>query len=294
VIARIARSWRAYILTAFSGAADGAPEWVRALGEGSDEGFFGPDSAVWRVNGGTPVIVAGFRALLMQALHPGAMAGVHDWSRFKQDPLGRLSGTVRWVLTTTFADRAGATASSNHVKRLHERVRGSYGDDVPYSADDQHLLRWVHLVFEDAFLSCHTAWGGPIPGGADQYVAEWATAGELMGLVDPPRSESELRAQLAAFDEELVYDERVADTVRFLRHPPVRRSLKIGYAILFAGAVATLQPRYRRMLRLRRSWWPATTVTRVALVVIARILGRPSSSERYARQRIAVLSQTDG
>jgi uncharacterized protein (DUF2236 family) len=83
VIARIAQSWRAYILTAFSGSPDGAPDWVRAMGEGNDEGFFGPGSAVWRVNGGTPVIVAGFRALLMQALHPGAMAGVHDWSRFK-------------------------------------------------------------------------------------------------------------------------------------------------------------------------------------------------------------------
>jgi uncharacterized protein (DUF2236 family) len=197
---------------------------------------------------------------------------------------------VRWVLTTTFADRAGATASSDHVRRLHERVRGTYGDDVPYSADDQHLVRWVHVVFEESFLRCHQAWGGPIPGGADQYVDEWAIAGELMGLLLPPRSERELRAQLATFDHELVYDERVADTVRFLQHPPVRRSLKLGYAILFAGAVATLEPRYRRMLRLRRPWWPAKTVTRVALFVIARILGRPSSSERYALRRIDSIS----
>jgi uncharacterized protein (DUF2236 family) len=291
VIARIAQSWRAYILSSFSGSPDGAPDWVRAMGDGNDEGFFGPGSAVWHVNGGTPVIVAGFRALLMQALHPGAMAGVHDWSRFKEDPLGRLSGTVRWVLSTTFDDRAGATESSEYVKHLHERVQGTYGDAVPYSANDQHLLRWVHLVFEEAFLSCHQAWGAPIPGGADQYVAEWAIAGELMGVDEPPRSEQQLRQQLAAFDDELVYDDRVADTVRFLRHPPLRRSLRFGYAILFAGAVSTLEPRYRRLLRLRRPWWPARATTRIALAVVERILGRPSSSERFAMARIALLSK---
>ncbi len=292
MISRIASSWRSYILHAFSGSADGAPEWVRDFENGDDVGFFGPGSAVWTVHGGTPVIVAGFRALLMQALHPGAMAGVHDWSRFREDPLGRLAGTVRWVLATSFADTAGAEATSAYVSRLHERVNGTYGDGVTYSAQDPHLLRWVHLVFEDAFLSCHEAWGGPIPGGADQYVAEWATAGELMGVDNPPRSVEELRAQLQSYDDELVADERVAETVQFLRHPPLRRSLRFGYAILFAGAVSTLQPRYRRMLGLRRSWWGVRATTRIALAVIARLLGRPSTSELYAGRRVARLAAT--
>jgi uncharacterized protein (DUF2236 family) len=230
---------------------------------------------------------------MMQALHPGAMAGVHDWSRYREDPLGRLSGTVRWVLTTSFASQEGARATSDYVKRLHERVAGTYGEGIAYSATDPELLRWVHIVFEDAFLACHKSWGGPIPGGADQYVAEWAVAGELMDVASPPQSEAELREQLSAFAPQLVSDERVAETVRFLRKPPLKRSMAFGYRILFAGAVTTLEPQYRRMLGLRRPWWPAKTAARVALFVLARLLGRPSTSEKYARARLERLSVGD-
>lgn len=99
---------------------------VRTLETGDDEGFFGPGSAVWEVHSGIPTVVAGIRALLMQTLHPGAMAGVHDHSGYREDPLGRLAGTVRWVLTTTFADRAQATAACRWVTQLHSRVHGTY------------------------------------------------------------------------------------------------------------------------------------------------------------------------
>ena len=280
------RGWRDYILTAFSGSADGSPDWVKALEQGDDAGYFGPGSAVWTVHGAMPVTVAGVRALLMQALHPGAMAGVHEWSRYREDPLGRLSGTVRWVLTTTFADTAAARSGSEWVKRLHTRVTGTYGDGIPYSAGDPELLRWVHVVFAESFLSCHQAWGGPIPGGADQYVAEWAVAGELMGVESPPRSEAELRGQLEAFGPSLLGDERVAEAVRFIRHPPLKRSLLPAYAILFAGAVATIEPTYLAMLGLRRPWWPARALTRVSLAGLGLLLGRPSTSEVYTRRRL--------
>jgi len=290
VTTRLGAGWRDYILQAFSGSPDGSPDWVVAMERGDDPGFFGPGSAVWEVHGALPVTVAGIRALLMQALHPGAMAGVHDWSRYREDPLGRLAGTVRWVLTTTFADEDGARAASDYVSRLHTRVAGTYGDGVRYSASDPELLRWVHIVFEESFLTCHQTWGGPIPGGADQYVSEWATAGELMHVAGPPRSEVELRDQLAAFTPQLVSDERVAQAVRFIRRPPLKRSLMPAYGILFAGAVATIAPEYRRMLGLRRAWWPAITATRLSLVVLARLLGRPSTSEIRARRRISRLN----
>jgi uncharacterized protein (DUF2236 family) len=289
-IRRMMSSWHDYLLTAFSGSPDGRPLWIEKLAEGKDAGYFGPGSAVWFVHGSTPVIVAGIRALLMQTLHPGAMAGVHDWSRYREDPLGRLSGTVRWVLTTSFADTDVAQQSSAFVTSLHRRVAGSYTDSSgtthPYSAGDPDLLSWVHIVFTEAFLSCHQAWGGPIPGGPDQYVAEWATAGDLMGVANPPHSEAELRAQIAAFDPVLVSDERVADAVRFIRRPPLPRSLIPGYHLIFAAAVATLAPKYRRMLGLRRAWWPARTTARIALWFLGRLLGRPAESETYARRRL--------
>src|ERR1700709_2580215 len=140
----------------FTGQLDGPPDWVLALEEGDDAGFFEPGSATWAVHGQTATIVAGVRALLMQALHPGAMAGVHDWSRYREDPLGRLAGTIRWIFTVTYADTATAVSASNWVLKLHERVVGNYVDaqglQRPYAANDPELLSWVHLAFTDSFL----------------------------------------------------------------------------------------------------------------------------------------------
>lgn len=273
------------------------PPWTHALAEGTDAGFFGPGSAVWAVNGALPTLVAGIRALLLQTLHPGAMAGVHDWSRYHEDPLGRLDGTVRWVATTTFGDRASATAASAFVSRLHEHVTGTYvdarGEERAYAANDEELLRWVHDAFTEAFLGAHATWGGTIPGGPDAYVREWAQAGTLMGVANPPRSVAELHEQMDAFLVEAKPDARVAEAVRFLRKPGLPGMTGRVYPILFGGAVASLDRRQRRLLGLRRPWWPAVTLTRAFLVFGARVLGRMSPSEQNARARIARLEAAE-
>ena len=205
-----------------------------------------PDSAAWAVHGALPTFVAGIRALLLQTLHPGAMAGVHDWSLYREDALGRLSRTVRWIVVVTFSDTAAAVRESRRIDRLHERVAGSYtdagGTARRYSARDTELLTWVHDVFTDSFLVCHQIWGGPIPGGADQYVREWATAGELVGVQSPPRSAAELHSQLDEFRRSgaLTSDDRVAEAVRFIRSPGLKQSIMPAYRILFAGAVASI------------------------------------------------------
>ena len=291
---RFSDTWRSHLLTTFSGDDSGRPAWVDKIAEGDDAGFFGPDSAPWVVHGGIATLVAGIRALLMQTLHPGAMAGVHDWSRYREDPLGRLSGTIQWLVTVTFADTARARLESTRVGRYHDRVVGTYvdarGAEVPYTAGDQELLSWVHVVFTDAFLSCHELWGGAIEGGADRYVEEWAIASELVGVATPPRSHAELRAQLASFDKDLKVDDRVSEAVRFIRNPPLRRSMMPAYRVLFAGAVASLPPEYRRMLGLRRSWLPAITATGLVLRTVQTILGSSSTSEDAARTRLARLA----
>ncbi|TFC10883.1 MULTISPECIES: oxygenase MpaB family protein [unclassified Cryobacterium] len=200
---RFTDSWRSNLLGTLSGNSEGRPQWVGTMELGDDAGFFGPGSAAWAVHGGMATMVAGIRALLMKTLHPGAMAGVHDWSRYKEDPLGRLSGTIQWLVTVTFADTVRAELESTRVGRFHDRVRGSYLDAAGvrrnYSAGDPELLSGVHIVLTDAFLESHKLWGGrgaggAIAGGADGYVREWAKAGELIGVQDPLRSAGELRA----------------------------------------------------------------------------------------------------
>jgi uncharacterized protein (DUF2236 family) len=289
---------RARLLTALSGDPEGAPAWVLALADGDDEGYFAEDGAAWTVHEGTATFVAGIRALLIQALHPGPMAGVHDWSRYREDPLGRLAGTVRWILCLTYGSKTQADAETARVARLHTRVNGSYvdgsGGERAYSAADAALADWVHLAFTDAFLTCHERWGGPIPGGADAYVAEWALAGRLMRVAEPPLTRPDLHARMDGYLErgELRGDERTRDVVRFLRRPPFSGRMGFAYRMLFAAAIATIPRRYRKLLGVRRAPFPVVTLTRIVLAVAERSLtsGGPRANDR-ARQRLRRLER---
>jgi uncharacterized protein (DUF2236 family) len=278
-----------------SGDPTGRPDWVRALEHGTDEGHFGPGSATWAVHGSLPTLVGGIRALLMQTLHPGALAGVRRHSRYEQDALGRLAGTTRWLTVVTFGDTAAAERECARVRGMHRKVRGTYDADDgprPYSAQDPDLLRWVHVAFTDSFLAAHRVWGGEIPGGEDAYVAEWATAAELVGVLDPPRSRAELAGQLAAFAPDLRSGEDVRDTVRFVRNVPVPLPAKPPYAVLFAGAVATLPDEHRDLMGLPPV---PLTVARPAvgalLGSLGAVLGSQSPSQRAARDRLARLER---
>ena len=236
-----------------SGDPTGQPDWVLALADGSDAGYFGPGSASWAVHGSLATLVGGVRALLMQALHPGALAGVQQHSRYETDALGRLAGTARWLTVVTFGDRAMAERECARVRGMHRRVSGVYSTpdgERPYSAGDPDLLRWVHVAFTDSFLAAHRVWGGPIPGGEDAYVREWAIAGELVGATDLPRSAAELRDQVRGFESQLDGSDGARRTADFVRRAPIPLAGRPAYAALFAGAVSTLPPSYRRMLDL--------------------------------------------
>lgn len=293
-------SLRARLLTAVAGHPDGTAPYVLELAEGDDAGYFAEDSAPWIVHAGMGTFVAGIRALLMQALHPGAMAGVHDWSRYREDPLGRLSGTVRWIVVLTFGSTGQADHEVARVGRFHRKVTGEYaagdGSARRYTATDGDLVDWVHVTFADAFLTCHEVWGAPIPGGADAYVRDWATAGRLMGVSAPPVTAAELRARRDGFLErgELRGDERVAEVVRFLKRPPFRGTMGIAYRALFAAAVSTIPSPYRRLLGLRRSILPARTVTRVLLWLAQRAIGSGPRAQDFARNRLRRLGSTAG
>lgn len=285
------------LVETFSGSKGGkTPQWQLDLEQGHDGGYFAPGSSVWIVNGDMAPIVGGIRALLMQALHPGALAGVRDHSNYKEDPLKRLANTIRWIFTVTYGSTETATQASNYVRRLHESVVGTYMDghgvEQSYAANDPELAKWIHIAFTDAFLAAHKTWGRPIPGGPDAYVREWAQAGELMGVVDPPRSEAEMATQLEAWRAGgfLRSDEAVAETVHFIRHPPLHPLLKIGYPVLFAAAVSSLEPQYRTMLGLREARigpvrLPVRAATRMILKMVHLSLGKVGASETSALAR---------
>jgi len=297
------QEWQAELKRTLTGSPDALPGWAREFAQGDDPGYFLPGSAVWTVHAGMPTIIGGIRSLLMQSLHPAVLAGVHDHSNFREDTLGRLARTTAWIHALTYGSTAVARAATARVVRLHESVSGQYvdGDGTvrEYSANDPDLLRWVHITFTDSFLRAHELWDGPIPGGPDAYVREWAQAGRLMGVESPPESKAALDRELGEWlaARVLRYDERVAETVAFIRDPPLHALLKPGYRVLFEAAVLSLEPQYRRLLGLRTARLgplplPVRLPARVTLAVVRFALGRASPSELAARQRLRRLGLT--
>ncbi|GAB4098110.1 hypothetical protein GCM10028789_02720 [Sinomonas halotolerans] len=284
----------------FLGQPTGVPAWETALEDGDDAGFFAPDSAVWAVHGRMATIPGGIRALLTQTLHPGVLAGVVEHSDYRRDPLARLAGTIRWIFTVTYGDMAAARRACAWVRGRHRPVEGEYvsarGAYEHYSANDPVLAAWVHLAFTDAFLRTYEAFVGPVPGGADRYVAEWAVAGELMGVADPPRSDAALRARLEAYDADgqLGGGPRVEEVVAFLRRPPLDPMLRPGYAILFNAVLESMPARHLALLGLQRPHLgpvplPVRAAAKATLAVVGRALDPMLPAEAAARRRLARL-----
>jgi uncharacterized protein (DUF2236 family) len=162
-----------------------AAAYVSAVpGHPQDDGFFGPASVTWRISGDLSAPVAGLRSLLMQALHPLAMAGVDQHSDWRRDPVGRLAATSAYEATVTYGDRASATRVAQRVRAIHTRVQGV--DTVTgqrYTATDPALLLWVHAALVDSALAASTLFGTPLAApDADAYVGEMRIAAELLGV----------------------------------------------------------------------------------------------------------------
>lgn len=217
------------------------------------ERLFAPDSPVRVVHADLSMLVGGLRALFLQSLHPLAMAGVANHSNYRDDPWGRLQRTADFLGVVTFGPKDWAEQSIAAVRRIHERVQGHAADGRPYSANDPHLLLWVHLAEVDSFLAAHRAFGRPLlsPAEQDRYVAEMALVAESLGADTPPRSVAELRAALAAFAPELRSTKAARDASRFLIVPVgLSAPERLGYAPLLSAAVSLLPLRARFMLRL--------------------------------------------
>jgi uncharacterized protein (DUF2236 family) len=215
--------------------------------------WFPADAAIRRVHGDASMFVGGVRALLLQSLHPQAMAAVAAHSGYQGDPWGRLERTSTFLAMTTFGAADDAETAVAHVRAVHERVRGTTPDGVPYVASDPHLLRWVHVAEVDSFLAAHQRYGErPLdPAGCDRYVADAAVVGRRLGIPDPPLTLAELRDQLEAYRPELAATPAAREAARFiLLRPPVPVVVMPAYSALTSAAVALLPPWARRPLGL--------------------------------------------
>jgi len=262
--------------------------------EAADDGYFGPASVAWRVSTDLASPVAGLRSLLMQALHPLAMAGVDQHSGWRRDPAGRLAATSAYLATVTFGERAVARQAAARVRRIHDHVRGT--DTVtgrPYAAGDPALLLWVHAALVQSSLAAVWAFGTPLSAeDSDHYVEEMMVAAELVGVPSPlvPVSVAELERYVASVRPGLSCTPAAAESMAYLLDP---QGLDEDTAEIWQdvrdAAIAVLPEWARQMYGYDApplSPERKTEIRQSLGVLDAMFLGQPGVLE--ARQRITV------
>lgn len=220
-----------------SGLALGGIDFEKPAG---DPGLFGPDSITWRIHGDfSSMLCGGVSALLLQMLHPLALAGVWDHSSFREDMLGRLRRTSQFISATTFAPVNDANALIEKVKSIHLRVTGTDAYGTPYAASDPDLLVWVHVAEAYSFLQSHLRYRNPALSVSDQnrYYQEFARVAESLGAVNVPDSVAAVDAYLQAMRSQLRCDERTLEVVRLLQNAPApsRLAKPVGSLMIQAG-----------------------------------------------------------
>ncbi|MFI8092212.1 oxygenase MpaB family protein [Streptomyces sp. NPDC086080] len=217
--------------------------------------WFGPERPVRRVHGDASMFIGGLSALLLQSLHPLAMAAVAGHSGFRGDPWGRLQRTSTFLAVTTYGTADSAQRAVDRVRAVHETVRGTTADGEEYRAADPRLLCWVHIAEVDSFLRAHQRYGArPLDEeGCDAYVADMARIATALGIPDPPVDRAGLDERLAAYRPELRATPDARRTARFLLvNPPVPLLARLPYGVLAANAVSLLPTWASRALWLPR------------------------------------------
>jgi len=280
----IERSAAAYV--------SGVPE------DAADDGLFGPASVTWKVSRDLASPVAGLRSLLMQALHPLAMAGVDQHSGWRRDPVGRLAATSAYLATITFGERAVAEQAAARVRRIHEHVRGV--DTVtgrPYAAGGPALLLWVHVALVQSSLAASWAFGAPLTAvDSDRYVAEMMVAAELIGVPRPlvPASVADLERHVASVRPELQCTPAAAESMAYLLDPPGLDGEAAGFWQDVRDAAIAVLPQWARQM-YGYSAPPLPPGRRAGIrqslgVLDAMFLGEPGVLE--ARRRIILRMRT--
>jgi uncharacterized protein (DUF2236 family) len=261
-----------------------------------DTGVFGPDSACWKVHGDfASMMVGGITALLVQMLHPGALAGVWDHSDFRRDMSGRLKRTAQFIAGTTYGDQAEAQGLVDRVRAVHARVAGTLPDGTPYSADDPDLLTWVHVAEVSSFLAAYLRYVDPNfpPQAQDAYFRETAEIARRLGAAGVPESRAEIAAYFHAARPQLRHDHRTREVAQaLLSQSPPSAAAAPAMSIAF-DAAKDLLPDWAAALHGFRLSPPRRAAARLGVRALGRTLrwALVNSAEARARRRADQLAQ---
>ena len=251
---------------------------ANTMDHAGDPGLFGPESLTWEIMGDASGFIGGIRALLIQAAHPEVVAGVHDHSRYREDPLGRLSRTSNYVTATSYGAMPEVDQAVRVVRAAHRRVRGVSHRGIEYSADRPEFAAWVHNSLTDSFLECARVYGArPLTEAeCDQFVREQARIGRLLDADPIPETAAELSRWVAEHPA-IGPSPGMREAVEFLRDPPLDPAVKVAYQVLAAAAVATIPPRLQRALGLK----PRAGAVRIGRVSAGAMRWALGSSPRW-------------
>lgn len=260
-----------------------------------DPGLFGPGSVTWRVHADPSMLIGGLTAILLQTLHPLAMAGVAEHSNYREDPLGRLGRTGSFVTGTTYGSTETAERLIKLIKAVHRKVKGTAPDGRPYSASDPNLVTWVHATEVFSFLRAHQRFVPfPVRGEqADRYYHEMATIAERLGAREVPRTRAAMRAYFREMRPQLEVGEQARDAVRFLTTPgrdPRNPLLSGAHQVVIQASLGLLPAWARDMLGLRHPTlvdWATVLPATHLLMGTLRFAGGPPAALVQARRRCA-------
>jgi uncharacterized protein (DUF2236 family) len=255
-----------------------------------DPGFYGPRSVAWRVHANPVALAAGgIAAVILQLAEPRVRSGVWNHSRFRSDPLTRMTRTAESAMITTFGPTSAAEARIALIARMHARVSGVTPEGERYSALDPELLDWVHVTAGYGFLNAYLRYVDPRLAAADQdrYYAEGARLGRAFGVTDPPTSAAAVEMRLEAMRPRLRPHPILGEFLQIvsMTSPLGAPGLPLQ-VMLVRAAIDLLPPSLRRDLAL-----PERPLARAAVLVTMRSLGAaarriPNDIVRQAYARV--------
>lgn len=231
---------------------------VTPVSDSADPGLYGPDSVTWRVHADPSMALAGLRALLLQAVHPRAMAGVAEHSDFRGDPWGRLFRTAEYVGVTSYGSTLEARRAAAKVRGIHRKLTSTDPDTGrTYRLDEPDLLRWVHCVEVESFLSTAVRCGLRLSRREqDAYYDEQVRNADLIGAVEVPSSVAEMTDYFRDLRPQLRVTAEARRAASFVLWPPMPSLVQLGtparpaWVALATTAFAMLPRWARRLYRL--------------------------------------------
>ena len=238
-----------------------------------DPGLFGPHSVAWKVHANfSAMMVGGLSSLMIQALHPRALAAVWDHSNFRHQLKARLGRTALFVAATTYGSVDLATRHILRVNAIHAKIQGIDLKGQAYCANEPHLLRWVHLVETISFLNAYQHLNlQPLSAlDCDRYVVEMNKVGEMLGATNLPITFSDAKLAMSQYEPELVFDQRTRETLKSIESYSVDLTEKPFFALILSASFDIVPNWLLEMLQRKSNSCLQINARRLALQIASQ------------------------